>query len=79
MNKKKTMALLQKVQAEVDKEISSCAQGVSGGGIYARGLASEGYAGGYKDAISDVMLALNGVWPNSRYHFWDSVKDQFEQ
>lgn len=37
-------------------------------GGYAAGLASEGYAGGYLAALSDVRLALNGVRPNnSRY------------
>ena len=35
---------------------------------YARGLAYEGYHGGYIDALNDVELALNGVAPNSR--FW---------
>ena len=34
----------------------------------ARGLAPEGFAGGYAAALNDVELALNGVTPNnSRY------------
>ena len=38
------------------------------GGFYAAGLASGGYAGGYRQAISDVRAALDGVPPsNSRY------------
>lgn len=37
--------------------------------MYARGLSREGYAGGYADALSDVLLALNGVPPN-RYPYW---------
>ena len=36
--------------------------------LYSRGLASEGYAGGYRDALSDVLLALNGVEPD-RYPY----------
>ncbi len=36
-------------------------------GSFASGLASEGYAGGYAQALEDVMLALNGVNPNTRY------------
>jgi len=33
-----------------------------------RGLSTEGYAGGYLDALTDVELALNGVYNNnSRY------------
>ncbi len=48
----------------VSKEISNTAKG----GFYASGLASEGYAGGYRQALSDVQLALNGCPPsNSRY------------
>lgn len=44
-------------------------QGLSGSGDHvAGGLSSEGYAGGYFAALSDVILALNGVQPNnSRY------------
>lgn len=40
------------------------------GDKYSRGLASEGYNGGYRDALSDVLLALNGVRPN-RNGWWD--------
>ena len=40
------------------------------GGLYARGLASEGYLGGYRDALNDVMLVLNGVTP---FRDWDGV------
>lgn len=38
----------------------------NGGGLYARGLSSEGYLGGYVDALNDVCLLLNGVEPNDR-------------
>jgi hypothetical protein len=56
---------LSKVSMRLMKEISD----MSNGGKYAAGLASEGYLGGYWAAISDVMLALEGVQPNRR--FWD--------
>lgn len=39
------------------------------GGMYARGLASEGYAGGYRDALHDVLSALDGNHPH-RYPYW---------
>lgn len=39
-------------------------------GFYAAGLASEGYNGGYKDALQDVLLLLNGVSPCIRPEFW---------
>lgn len=34
------------------------------GSKYARGLASEGYTGGYLAALRDVSLLLNGVEPS---------------
>ena len=42
----------------------------STGGKFARGLSSEGYAGGYAQALEDVQLALNGVKPRTR-GYWD--------
>lgn len=42
--------------------------------LYQHGLSSEGYAGGYMQALSDVVLFMNGVVPNSRYeHIWYEV------
>ena len=38
--------------------------------FYSCGLASEGYEGGYSDALSDVLLALNGVPPCRRPGYW---------
>lgn len=37
---------------------------------YSVGIAEEGYKGGYYDALSDVMLALNGVVPD-RKSWWE--------
>lgn len=50
----------------VQKDISAFAS--SGGGV-ARGLAGEGYNGGYRDALDDVLLLLNGVIPE-RNGWW---------
>lgn len=41
--------------------------------LYSRGLASEGYAGGYLAALDDIALVLNGVRPNSRY--WEDMPE----
>ena len=41
------------------------------GGFYARGLATEGYAGGYRQALQDVLLLLNDVQPNTRTYWTD--------
>lgn len=58
---------LQKALRRVDAEIKANSQS---GGIYASGLANEGYAGGYRDALSDVGLLLHGVEPNDRRGYW---------
>ena len=52
---------LQKVYKIVNSRISAFAKRE---GIYAGGLASEGYLGGYRDALDDVIVALNGTIPN---------------
>jgi len=39
------------------------------GGKYARGLASEGYNGGYRDALNDVLLLLESdTIPDRRFY-----------
>lgn len=63
--------VLQKVCDGVNKENSDSTNHNS---LYSRGLSSEGYAGGYTQAIQDVILYLNGVIPNSRYEYiWRKV------
>ncbi|HEY5851981.1 MAG TPA: hypothetical protein VIT62_14600 [Lysobacter sp.] len=42
-----------------------------GGGMYARGLASEGYLGGYRQALSDVSALLRGIPPGDPRRFFD--------
>ena len=54
-----------------EREISAHA---ARGGIYARGMAGEGYNGGYRDALYDVALALNGVTPQ-RHGWWERGSD----
>lgn len=54
-----------KVRNEVENEIHSIAMGSP----VAAGLAREGYAGGYVDAINDVLLVLDGV-PVRRRNWW---------
>ena len=67
MNKKKAIQLaIQRVR----KEISDLALG----GKYAAGLASESYSGGYRDALYDVQLVMNGVKPKRR-DYWDDCPD----
>lgn len=47
------------------------------GGKYARGLAYEGWSGGYLAALRDVLLLLDGVKPNTR-NYWESEKERKE-
>lgn len=44
------------------------------GGRFAQGTSAEGYAGGYRDALHDVLAALNGR-RNTHSRFWPR-KDQ---
>ena len=37
--------------------------------LFSRGLSGEGYNAGYRDALHDVINALNGVTPN-RHGWW---------
>lgn len=60
--KRKARAALKRVS----NEIAGHAQGDK----FASGLASEGYAGGYRDALADVLLVLDGVPPCSRPQYW---------
>lgn len=43
------------------------------GGLYARGMSGEGYAGGYRDALYDVMAVMNGGHPSDKWGFWTEV------
>ena len=49
-------------------------KGMSHGSLYAGGLASEGYAGGYAQALRDVQLALNGIKPQTR-DYWQDFRE----
>ena len=44
-------------------------------GLYGRAMASEGFDGGYAQALSDVELALRGVYPNGSRH-WPQPKER---
>ena len=58
---------LDKVLENVNKAINVTAKS---GEMYADPMSSEGYAGGYKKAISDVIQLLNGIHPKTR-NYWD--------
>lgn len=58
---------LNKAIENVNKAISWDAKSKS---LWARGMASEGYSGGYRDALYDVLLSLNGVGPAANTRYW---------
>jgi hypothetical protein len=62
---------IRRVHKAVRAEIRANAQGNQ----YAAGLSGEGYAGGYLQALDDVIAALNGISvSNSRYRYqWHSA------
>lgn len=45
------------------------------GGMHARGMSREGYAGGYAAALSDVLLVLDGFKPSDTWGFWKDWTD----
>jgi len=55
----------------VGREISAFA----GRGHIAGGLASEGYAGGYRDALWDVEAMLRGTFPCRRPEYWNEERE----
>jgi len=56
---------LDEITAAVTQEVRQ----LSAGGKYASGTASEGFMGGYLQALYDVALAANGVEPD-RWRQW---------
>ncbi len=66
VRKEKLISHLQQVQQAVNKEI----RGHASRGRIAAGLAGEGYAGGYRDALADVILLMDGVCPDRRHYWW---------
>lgn len=67
MRKSEAMRRIKAAQIEAQKLIAGHA---SLGGKFAPALSSEGYNGGYRDALSDVMLLLNNCDPCCRREFW---------
>lgn len=47
----------------------------SQGPNYAAGLQSESYVGGYRQALNDVLLAMQGITPSTR-GWWDDRKER---
>ena len=67
MNEKLTMTQKRKwIRNQEDRVREAIKIATNQNSLYSRGLASEGYNGGYRDALSDIILLLNDVYPNCR-------------
>ncbi len=62
-------------RTQIKKAISTILEKVKkeneGSHYSSRGLSLEGYTGGYLDALTDILLVLNGVNPKRR-DYWDN-------
>jgi hypothetical protein len=58
---------LRKARQAVDQEITGNG---SSGDKFARGLANEGYAGGYRQALEDVEAMLRHGYPGDPRRYW---------
>lgn len=66
-----------RIRLALDRVQKSIRISAEEGGKWARGLSSEGYAGGYAQALMDVELVLNNVKPNARSEYWqDWINNQ---
>jgi hypothetical protein len=67
--KKKIKKALERVEEEI-RGFSSRSREQGEKINYSGGLSREGYAGGYSEALSDVLLLMNGVRPRRR-NYWE--------
>jgi hypothetical protein len=58
-----------KIKTNIKILFKNCEKEIKGNssGIYGSAMTLEGYAGGYKDALEDVLRILDNLEPNSRY------------
>lgn len=67
-DKRHVLKRIDRAITKVQEEISAHAKN---GGLYSRGLASEGFAGGYLQALFDVEAALRHGQVSGRTHYWE--------
>ena len=58
--------LLMRINVATERTDESIKASTNRDSLHSRGLASEGYLGGYRDALQDVVLLINGTIPNRR-------------
>jgi hypothetical protein len=71
-----TVGYLKIVRATLGAVTKDIAANTNLGDKYSRGLAAEGYAGGYAQALRDVLLLMeSGTLPNTRHYWPDSTEE----
>ena len=70
-DKRSVLRMLGFVRGRLDREIS----GHAARDRVAAGLSGEGYAGGYRDALSDVEAALRHGHPSDRRGYWREARE----
>lgn len=71
MRSRELRKLLFLVAREAQAEINASA---ASGGKYACGLSSEGYVGGYREAIYDVIAMMDHGQPADQRGFWQRAR-----
>jgi hypothetical protein len=69
------------IQRKIDRALRRIKTEMScnDGGKYARGLASEGFAGGYQQALYDVEALLRGVPPGDQRGYWTDEETHLDR
>ena len=62
---------IKRLTRQAIKNVSKEIKAFANQGFYAAGLASEGYNGGYRDALFDVLLILDGNSPCCKPEWWN--------
>jgi len=70
-NKRELLKLLPLVRQQVAREISA---NHSSGGLFARGTAGEGFAGGYMAALDDIEAELSHGYPGDQRGYWRAAR-----
>jgi hypothetical protein len=68
MDKRRVLRLMAEVREVASKQIAGTSRDAAG--YVGRGLASEGYVGGYIAAIDDIDAMLRHGHPSDRWGFW---------
>lgn len=68
MRVREFLPLLRAARDRVQEEINGQARD---GGLYARGLSTEGFRGGYREALLDVDAMLTHGYPTDARNYWN--------